>query len=321
MPASVGRSGEIPARVVVPARAGLVGHPSDGYGGATLAVTLANFAAEVEVRRSPELAIEPAGAGAWPEGGEPLIRATVRRFCRHCAAQGVPFEPRVSIRYGSTIPREVGLAGSSAIVIGTLRALSAASGLPIEQAALADLALSVETQELGIAAGLQDRVVQAYGGLIFMDFETGDYESLDPVLLPELFVAWDDASGGGSDAAHAVVRARYIRGDRLVVAAMRTLAGLARDARAALGRADHDGFSAALSAGYGVRAAVFDLDPRHVALIDAARRLGLPATYTGSGGAIVGIATDPALVRELDRRLATRGSRLVTASICRPPPP
>ena len=32
------------------------------------------------------------------------------------------------------------------------------------------LALSVEREELGIAAGLQDRVVQAYQGLVFMDF-------------------------------------------------------------------------------------------------------------------------------------------------------
>ncbi len=28
-------------------------------------------------------------------------------------------------------------------------------------------------------------------------------------------------------------------------------------------------------------------------MIDAARSLGLPATYTGSGGAIVGICDDP----------------------------
>ena len=30
--------------------------------------------------------------------------------------------------------------------------------------------LSVEVKELGINAGLQDRVIQAYGGLVFMDF-------------------------------------------------------------------------------------------------------------------------------------------------------
>ena len=114
--------------VRVPARTGLVGHPSDGYGGATLSVTLANFAAYVEASPGPGpgpgLTIEPVGHAAWPEGGEPLVRATVHRFCRHCAVHGDVFEPRVRIRYRSTIPREVGLAGSSALVIATLRALA-----------------------------------------------------------------------------------------------------------------------------------------------------------------------------------------------------
>ena len=34
------------------------------------------------------------------------------------------------------------------------------------------LALAAE-QELGIAAGLQDRVVQTFGGLVYMDFDHG----------------------------------------------------------------------------------------------------------------------------------------------------
>jgi hypothetical protein len=38
-------------------------------------------------------------------------------------------------------------------------------------------------------------------------------------------------------------------------------------------------------------------------MIDAARELHLPATYTGSGGAIVGIARDPEALEELSRKL------------------
>ena len=47
-----------------------------------------------------------------------------------------------------------------------------------------------------------------------------------------------------------------------------------------------DAFAATLRAGSEVRAALFDLDPRHTALVEAAGALGLPATYTGSGGAV-----------------------------------
>ncbi len=51
-----------------------------------------------------------------------------------------------------------------------------------------NLILSVEKEELGINAGLQDRVIQTYGGLLYMDFSKelldergyGDYIPLDP---------------------------------------------------------------------------------------------------------------------------------------------
>ena len=303
----------LPARASVPARVGLVGHPSDAYGGATLAVTLANFAAHVDVRPAAALEIEPAGEAAWPEGGQPLVGATVDRFRDHCAASGVAFDTRVAIRYGSTIPRQVGLGGSSAIVIATLRALADSSGLPIDRERLPGLALSVETERLGIVAGLQDRVVQTYGGLVFMDFAADRHESLDTGLLPGLFVAWDPTASGRSGSAHAGIRARYMRGERPVVEAMRALGALARDARLALERGDHDVFAGAVDAGYDLRAGIFELDPRHTAMIDAARRAGLSATYTGSGGAIVGLPGDPAALDELGARLAGRGVRVVRA--------
>ena len=299
--------------VVVPARAGLVGHPSDGYGGATLAVTLHNFAAHVELHPSAQLCVEPADAGEWPEGGEPLIHATVRRFCRHCAETGAPYQPHARIRYRSTIPREVGLAGSSAIVIATLRALARHGAVAIERERLPALALSVETDELGIAAGLQDRVVQTYGGLVFVDVAEREFTPLDAGLLPELFVAWRPGAAGSSALAHAAVRERYARGDAVVHAAMSALAALAHEACAALVRGDHAAFAEALDAGLDVRARIFELDPRHLAMVQAARALGLPATYTGSGGAIVGIASDRAAVAELTRRLEADGVVVVEA--------
>ena len=48
---------------------------------------------------------------------------------------------------------------------------------------------------LGITAGLQDRVVQTYEGVVYMDFAEkafaerghGDYAPLDPDLLPQLW--------------------------------------------------------------------------------------------------------------------------------------
>jgi glucuronokinase len=293
------------------ARTGLAGHPSDGYGGATLSVTLRNFAAEVDVVASDTLDIAPAGDDQWPEGGERLIRAAVARFERDCA----PLPTSVRVRYRSAIPREVGLGGSSAIVIATLRALAQLTNTEIARERLPHIALACETEELGIAAGLQDRVVQAYGGLVFMDFARGVHEPLDPRLLPPLFVAWDPRAGGASGDAHAEVRARFDAGERRVLAAMGTLAGLAHEARGALEAEDHAAFAHTLDAGYDVRASIFALDPRHAAMIAAARELGLSATYTGSGGAIAGVATDPERTDALRSRLEAEGVCVAAALV------
>ena len=293
------------------ARAGLVGHPSDGYGGATLSVTLLNFQADVEAQPAQELDIAPADERGRPEGGELLIRAAIARFERECR----PLKQPVRIRYRSTIPREVGLGGSSAIVISTLRALARLSLVEIDEEQLPKLALTVETEELGIAAGLQDRVVQVLGGLVFMDFEHDRHEPLPTALLPKLFVAHRPSAGASSGTAHASVKERFDRGDRAVATAMRTLAQLAHDARAALKSNDRDAFAAALDAGYDVRASIFALDPRHIAMIAAARGLGLSATYTGSGGAIVGIADDAEKLKALRARLAPDGVTVARAVV------
>lgn len=70
---------------------------------------------------------------------------------------------------------QVGLSGSSAIVVATFRALMeyyqvSLSDIALTPGELAQVILDVERSELGISAGLQDRVVQSVGGLVHMDF-------------------------------------------------------------------------------------------------------------------------------------------------------
>ena len=96
---------------------------------------------------------------------------------------------------------------------------------------------------------------------------------------------------------------------------MRDARGGSRTTRAPRSRrGDHDAFAAALDAGYDVRASIFELDPRHAAIVErGARARRCRATYTGSGGAVVGIARDPAAVAALAARLEPEGIRLEPA--------
>jgi glucuronokinase len=251
------------------ARAALAGNPSDGYGGAVLAVCVPDLAAHAEAQPAAEVLSDPPSA---------LVDAAIARFARGPCA----------IRWTTTVPREVGLAGSSAIVTATVRALCALHDHVLAPDALAELALAVEVDDLGIAAGPQDRYAQAHEGVVLMDFAGArpHVERLDPALLPELYLAWRRDAAETSHTVHGGLRDRAA--EPRVRAAMARLAGHARAARDALCAGDHAGFAWALDASFDERAALVELDPRHVAMVDAARGAGASANYAGSGGAIVG---------------------------------
>ena len=57
-------------------------------------------------------------------GENPLLRATVKKFVEHCKLEGIPLHGKgFEIEFESTIPLEVGLAGSSAIITAILKTL------------------------------------------------------------------------------------------------------------------------------------------------------------------------------------------------------
>lgn len=301
------------------ARAALLGNPSDGFGGATIAFELPQFTVEVEARRTAPLAIaaeserlefedaaalvDAAGRGDYPpEGPAALLMAAAKRFCERFSESGMDLA-RLSFELllrSSSIPPQVGLAGSSAIVIAALRALCELLGREIEPTVLPGVALACETEELGIAAGLQDRVVQAYGGLVFMDFDPalvaeqghGRYVPLDPELLPPIVVGYRPNAASDSGAAHAPMRHRFEAGEPKVVETMAAIAALAHDGREALLARDRRRLAGLMDRNLELRAGIYDLDPRHVAMVRAARGSGAAVNFAGSGGAVVALAPD-----------------------------
>ena len=301
-----------------PARAALAGNPSDGYGGAVLAVAVEAFAAEATVvgtatdrmdAQSGEmgLAMEPAmelameladptiartgetelvDATVARTGETELVDATVARFC----SEFLPaLDPAViPVVWNTTIPRSVGLGGSSAIVLAVLRALSDFHAVTLTPDRLAELALSIEVDDLGIAAGMQDRIAQSYGGVTFMDCgEAPRYERLDGVSLPPLLVAWREDAAEASGVVHGDLRERHLRGEAIVLESMAELAALARRARGAVLAGDRAELARCADASFDARARMLQLNQRHVEMIEVARRHGAGANYTGSGGAVI----------------------------------
>ena len=71
------------------------------------------------------------------------------------------------------------MAGSSAIIVATLRCLMEFYGVEIPLEAQPTFVLAVEKEELRIAGGLQDRVIQVYEGLVYMDFDKARARDVD----------------------------------------------------------------------------------------------------------------------------------------------
>jgi glucuronokinase len=284
------------ARGTAPARAALAGNPSDGYRGAVLAVAVGELCAQAVASPAPAPAVKPPSE---------LVTATVARLEREFLAGHGP----AAIEWSTSIPRGVGLAGSSAIVVATIRALCALHAVSLRPDELAALALAVETEELGIAAGPQDRVAQAYGGLTFMDFAGGGgrYEPLDPQLLAPLLVCWRGDCGKESGPLHADLRERFERGEETVRRALTDAATAAWDARAALLAGDLARFCRCVDATFDARRRMMSLDPRHVEMIELTRAEGAAANYTGSGGAIVAVCTDADHRTAVAARLGSEG--------------
>jgi glucuronokinase len=291
-----------PARGVAPARAALAGNPSDGYGGAVLAVTIEQLTAEGVVLPTRS------GGGAAGDAGR-LVDATRRRF----QADVHPGSEPPPLRVSTTIPRSVGLGGSSALVIAVLRALCEHCAVVLEPAAMAELALSIEVDDLGIAAGLQDRVAQCHGGVTFMEFGCSPprYESFDRGLLPPLVVAWREDGAAHSGGVHGDLRERYGAGDAVVGRSMAELGELARAARAALLSGDGAALAGCADASFAARARMMDLDPRHVEMVHIARGAGAGVNYTGSGGAIVCVCAPPCDPFAVERALRAAGCGVV----------
>ncbi|MEL6893340.1 MAG: hypothetical protein AAFP84_17240 [Actinomycetota bacterium] len=321
-------------RAVVPARAALAGNPSDGFGGAVVAVPVPVFAATVEVALDVGSTAGSTIGAVNPTAGETssdasglrhLVDVTVEYLVQR---QAMPAElaERATIAVHTTIPRSVGLAGSSAIVLGVIDALRAADTDARWTTDLTDptvrsfAALEVETQGLGIAAGLQDRLVQSHGRPALMDFgaDAPRVPGSDGALrarttpLPAPPGQWLLAHRTTASAPSGVVHGPLAQRADRIAAEMAALGSAALDAARAIERGSIAELGEAMDRTFALRAELLDLAPPHVEMVQAARAVGAHANYTGSGGAVIVLCRDSRVLRAATAALSVLEDCVVT---------
>ena len=293
-----------------PGRCGLLGNPSDIYGGAVLACSLGLRAT---CRLVPSECDEP------PE--DPTLWDAARSYAR--------LDGPVRVEWRTDVPRSSGLAGSTALLAATMLAAGGDASNPLQ------FALDVRRAErvgAGIVCGWQDAVMAVHGGLALLDFAGYTPDAPDPshavvtpldAPLPFLLITTGVERLSGS--VHGPVVARWRAGDPEVRAAVAEIGELARPGAEALASGEYAALGRlmarnhALVAGLGGSGEPVD---RLIALCLRHGARGAKLAGAGLGGTVVALTENPdGLRRALETEGYTRfahpeiapGARLETA--------
>ncbi len=321
-------------------RAGFLGNPSDGYFGKTISFAFTDYCVDLTLTESSKMRFVPGEVDDAmfdsPQslvrdirlygyyGGIRMLKAVAKLFFEYCFEHGIELAQRnFTAEYRTNIPRLVGLSGSSAICSAMLKALMKFYGVEIPLEYTPTICLEAEKLELGINCGFQDRVIQMYNGLVFMDFEKsfveannrGKYERLDPKLLPNVYVAFDPNRAEESGKVHKRVKRLFEEKKPDIMSAMTEFADIAQKGRDALVAGRVDLIPALVNANFDLRDKVFNVAELNRQMVLAARRSGASAKFAGSGGAIVGTYEDEEQFAALERDLKSIGCKTFKPTI------
>ncbi|XP_047330949.1 glucuronokinase 1-like [Impatiens glandulifera] len=330
------------------ARIGLLGNPSDVYYGRTISFTIDNFSASVRLVPSEHLIVTPHPIHDFVQfkslsnlvdrlntegyyGGVRLLMAICKVFHNHCNENKIDLHQRnFTLSYDTNIPRQTGLSGSSAIVSAALNCLLDFYKVRhlIKLEIRPSIVLAAE-RELGIVAGLQDRVAQIYGGLVYMDFNKeymdkfghGVYTPMDVNLLPPLYLIYAQ-NPSDSGKVHSSVRQRWLNGDNFIISSMEEVSTIALDGQKALLEKNYAKLASLMNRNFDLRRMMFGEDVLgaiNIEMVEVCRRLGAASKFTGSGGAVVVLCNDgPSQVNRLEDECRKIGFVLEKVRVSQP---
>ena len=229
-----------------PGRAGIIGNPTDMYGGSVLSCSV-GLRARVSITSASELVLETSGEecrianrGDLKPGGD--------RFDVARAVLDYLHLPDLACRvsYGSEIPLRSGMAGSTALLVALLRGILAWQGHEAPMHHLAERARYVELNFLKVVCGYQDAYMCTFGGLNFMEFrgkqfyrraEAELFATIEPLAAHVATLPFVLAFTGvehASSAVHKPIRERWLEGEAKVVEGYRRITEIARSGKKAL---------------------------------------------------------------------------------------
>lgn len=229
------------------------------------------------------------------KGSFGLVKAALRRR---------PVHRGMEIYTRSDAPPGSGLGTSASMGVALIGALNRLAGVHETPDEIAETAVALETEELGILSGKQDHYVAALGGVQFMTFQGGLVRSvpltLDATLLADLqrriVLVYTGKSRLSSDL-HRHVISRFESSDPIFFRLLEELAQAARDARDALLRGDLDRLGKIVGINWERQRELYDgiTTPQIEELCVIGARhgaLGAKACGAGGGGCLLFVCED-----------------------------
>lgn len=295
-------------RSSAPGRCGVVGNPTDGYGGTCISSSLSERAV-VEITPASDILLDICGYQERLSGPEDL--ALNDSYADVAKAVFTFFESSVTdykfhLKATTTVPVKAGLAGSTTMLIAILGGVLRMLNLRLSPYEIAETARHIEFNIMNCVCGFHDQYMAVFGGLNYMDFRDKDphakgapvfatVEPLEPLLgeMPLLLASTGVQRHSGT--VHKGLRERWIEGDPEVVEGYDRAARLAREAKKAMLAGDWSCVGAAMNENHAIQRDLGGSGEANERLIAAALEagaLGAKLAGAGKGGTIIALHED-----------------------------
>ncbi len=312
-------------RCSAPGRCGIIGNPTDMYGGSVISCSIEKRAL-VTVEPAETLELHTCGQSLTILNSDDLLLRddlfdVARAVLDYLGGENL----KCRITYETEIPVKAGVSGSTALTVALLYGLLRFTGQHYHLYRVAELARYIELNHLRVVCGYQDAYMCTFGGLNYMDFRGKEfyrepseeiYATIEPLqqYVPELpMILAHTGIAHSSGAVHKPLRERWLEGDPQVRSAYEEIAKLAREGKKALLAGDWPGLGYLMNENHAIQRDLGgsgDANERFIRIALENGALGAKLAGAGNGGTIIALCPHPSPVIDA---LRTAGSDLIFA--------
>lgn len=322
-------------------RCGIVGNPTDMYGGTVISCSTVERATTTIMPDTPDTIITVGGVSQTlttvsdltPRGDYLDVVRGVLTALEIDPASMPPFH----LTSETEIPMQAGLAGSTAILGTIVGSVLAYLEFRLNPYQTAELIRKIEYDVLKIVCGFQDHYMTVFGGVNYMDFrdkissnvqdQDSPFATIEPLSkyvtdIPILLAHTGVKHHSGT--VHKSIRERWLEGEPAVVDGYTEIAKLAREGKKALLECDWELLGRLMTRNHAIQRELGGSGESNEHLIAAALSGGAIAAKlagAGGGGTIMALTLDPerteaALLKAgADKILRPKPSRGLTVEV------